>query len=302
MAAQKVIAVAATAGIPSEALTAGLSFDARSLARRRRVTWDEYCLLIERFEIEVGGTEAMRDRLEGSYHEVLEPAHRSIFGAFVGPVPLYRFMLQILEPILFPMCEFAYELQRDKTIRAALALRPEARPCRTFFEGTVGALRGATAHLGLPPADVDVHEISDRHMVVVITPPAARTLVGKARRASGATFRNAALRVMGLLSEESVHRAGAERVGEPRGSGAPSAPLADADARVAILRRSFGLTVRQAEVLVGVANGQSNKEIARDLDCAENTIEFHVTQLLKKFTVQGRGQLIAKVWSMALSA
>ena len=46
-----------------------------------------------------------------------------------------------------------------------------------------------------------------------------------------------------------------------------------------------------------MARGSSNKEIARELEAAERTIEFHVTQLLRKVGADSRAQLIAKLWT-----
>jgi DNA-binding NarL/FixJ family response regulator len=43
--------------------------------------------------------------------------------------------------------------------------------------------------------------------------------------------------------------------------------------------------------------GKSNKEIARSLACAENTVELHVTQLLRRASASSRAELIARYWS-----
>lgn len=64
----------------------------------------------------------------------------------------------------------------------------------------------------------------------------------------------------------------------------PSHPLADK------------LTEREMQVLEGLTKGQSNKEIARDLDLAEPTIKLHVKTLYRKIDVHNRTQaaLVAK--------
>jgi DNA-binding NarL/FixJ family response regulator len=51
---------------------------------------------------------------------------------------------------------------------------------------------------------------------------------------------------------------------------------------------------RQQEVLRGVLQNLSNKEIASKLNIAERTVKFHVSGLLKKFDVSGRGGLAQK--------
>ena len=48
------------------------------------------------------------------------------------------------------------------------------------------------------------------------------------------------------------------------------------------------LSERQLEVLKGVCDGKSNKEIARDLNLSPNTIRLHVSAILKLFGVGSR--------------
>jgi DNA-binding CsgD family transcriptional regulator len=75
------------------------------------------------------------------------------------------------------------------------------------------------------------------------------------------------------------------------------------DERPALERRvqdavaRWTLTPRQRDVLRCLAQGFSNKETAAALDCAENTVELHVTQLLKKAETVSRAQIIARFWS-----
>jgi len=62
---------------------------------------------------------------------------------------------------------------------------------------------------------------------------------------------------------------------------------------------AWRLTPRQTEVLAHVVAGLANKEIASELSCADNTIELHVTRLLRKAGVTTRTQLIARFWAEA---
>ena len=55
-----------------------------------------------------------------------------------------------------------------------------------------------------------------------------------------------------------------------------------------------GLTRREQEILGLIAEGMSNKQIARELDIAEGTIKVHVKNLLKKLNLRTR--LEAAVW------
>lgn len=51
-----------------------------------------------------------------------------------------------------------------------------------------------------------------------------------------------------------------------------------------------GITPRQREVLRLVAEGKSNKEIARSLDLSEHTVKIHVAAILRSLGVQNRTQ------------
>ena len=50
------------------------------------------------------------------------------------------------------------------------------------------------------------------------------------------------------------------------------------------------LSPREREILVFLARGASNKEIARDLDLAESTIKIHVQHILRKLDLVSRVQ------------
>src|SRR5256884_4094564 len=52
------------------------------------------------------------------------------------------------------------------------------------------------------------------------------------------------------------------------------------------------LTERESQVLRLLAQGQSNKEIARDLQIAEDTVKTHVKHILAKLGVQSRTQAV----------
>jgi DNA-binding CsgD family transcriptional regulator len=60
------------------------------------------------------------------------------------------------------------------------------------------------------------------------------------------------------------------------------------------------LSRRQEEVLGGVANGFSNKEIASNLNMSVRTVKFHVSALFVKFEVNCRGALIQKVANLVM--
>lgn len=56
-----------------------------------------------------------------------------------------------------------------------------------------------------------------------------------------------------------------------------------------------GLTARESEVLALIVRGVSNKAIANKLDCAERTIEVHVSRLLTKLDVTSRSAIASTV-------
>jgi two-component system nitrate/nitrite response regulator NarL len=50
------------------------------------------------------------------------------------------------------------------------------------------------------------------------------------------------------------------------------------------------LTVREREVIIMLARGASNKEIARSLDLVESTVKIHVQGILRKLNLSSRVQ------------
>ncbi|MGH2347919.1 MAG: response regulator [bacterium] len=64
-------------------------------------------------------------------------------------------------------------------------------------------------------------------------------------------------------------------------------------AEVSAPRRSTALSRREREVLKMVADGRSNKQIARALKITERTVKFHVTTILNKLGAENRAQAVA---------
>jgi DNA-binding NarL/FixJ family response regulator len=81
----------------------------------------------------------------------------------------------------------------------------------------------------------------------------------------------------------------------PSGSPRDGARL-DLEARTRQAAQAWGLSGRQQQVLLMLAQGLSNKELAQHLDCAEVTIEYHVGALLRRAHTDTRGRLVAKFW------
>ncbi len=68
-------------------------------------------------------------------------------------------------------------------------------------------------------------------------------------------------------------------------------------ARVPRAAKAWKLTDRQVRVLGHVVLGLSNKEIAGLLQCAERTVEIHVTELLRRSGAASRAMITARFWS-----
>lgn len=71
-------------------------------------------------------------------------------------------------------------------------------------------------------------------------------------------------------------------------SGGTFAPLALLQSETTGASATANLTRREADVLRGICEGKSNKEIARDLDLQEVTVKLHVKTLSRKLGAKNR--------------
>jgi DNA-binding NarL/FixJ family response regulator len=60
------------------------------------------------------------------------------------------------------------------------------------------------------------------------------------------------------------------------------------------------LTSRQKQVLSLIAQGRSNKEIARVLGLTERTIKFHVAGIFARLGASSRTQALAKAFALGI--
>lgn len=65
-------------------------------------------------------------------------------------------------------------------------------------------------------------------------------------------------------------------------------------------RKSLGVSEREMAVLVELAAGYSNKEIARRLDVSPNTVKTHVARLFEKLGARRRTDAIARAREIGL--
>jgi DNA-binding NarL/FixJ family response regulator len=53
------------------------------------------------------------------------------------------------------------------------------------------------------------------------------------------------------------------------------------------------LTNKEVEVLKQVAHGATNKEIASSLNISDNTVKYHLRNIMEKLNVKNRAQIAA---------
>jgi DNA-binding NarL/FixJ family response regulator len=61
-----------------------------------------------------------------------------------------------------------------------------------------------------------------------------------------------------------------------------------------------GISTREREVLIGVARGRNNNELARDLFIGEATVKTHVSSLLTKLGCRDRVQLVVRAYEAGI--
>ena len=281
------IDAAKRSGLPMDGFYDNLPFDDETLRRIRRIDWVDYCIVCEEIQERAGGPEGLHRMLAESYHHVV-PEIRAVAGSLVSAKALYRVLMEVIDPILLQPLTMSYEELGEDHIRVGFRCRPGARPCEAFFRGSVGAVEGFTGHLDLPPPKFLSTHVTPTEGIFELLLPPSNTLAARFKRASRARIeRFFAPWVLGYTSDGSP--IGASFGGTSAGD--------DIEARIVAAAQKWELTARQAEVLGLLARGRSNKEIASDLSCAENTVELHVTHLFKKSGATSRAQLIARFWS-----
>jgi DNA-binding CsgD family transcriptional regulator len=267
-------------GLSPARILEGLGHDATTLRASKYVPWDTYAVIVERIEEMAGGAQAGQDLAQEAYHRAV-PEVRALAGVLLSPRTLLKVIVEVIDPIAMPAVEFVYEDAGVDRARVIQRLPPGARPCAAFFRLSIGALRGFPGHLDLPPAIVDA-EVGPSEGTYHVEMPPSRSLVSRGRRVTRAALEIALARfAIGLQDDKRAIR-----------------PTGEATALEAV-GHAWELTPRQRDVLKLLARGLSNKEIAVALDCAESTVELHVTHLLRKSEVSSRAQLIARFWASA---
>jgi DNA-binding NarL/FixJ family response regulator len=71
-----------------------------------------------------------------------------------------------------------------------------------------------------------------------------------------------------------------------------SAPIGRDERRQTNAARDVGLTDRELEILRSLGDGHSNREIAKQLWLAEQTVKFHLTNIYRKLNVSSRTEAV----------
>ena len=94
---------------------------------------------------------------------------------------------------------------------------------------------------------------------------------------------------------------GDESGGEGTTEGAGSSRAGTSASEAAAGRFPGGLTPREVEVLIVIAAGLSNAEIARKLVISDTTVKTHINHLLAKTGMRDRAQLVAHAFRIGLA-
>lgn len=127
--------------------------------------------------------------------------------------------------------------------------------------------------------------------VAILSGTAPPDVARRALRAGAAGFLPKTLAPQALVA--AVHAMLAGEIYAPR-----DFLRSDADTEA---QERLGLTPREREVLAGISDGKSNKEIARDLDIMEVTVKLHLKSLNRKLGARNRTQAAMIARDMGLA-
>lgn len=181
---------------------------------------------------------------------------------------------------------YAAELRRDYPVWQAHAALTEAELRRA--EGTARPADWAAATAGL-------EELDRPYLLAQARAHAAEAHLAEGdRKGAGALLLRAyeAARVLGAAPLEREVGLLAQRARLPLTAAAARTPARD----------DRGLTARERDVLALVAAGRSNRQIAEELFISPKTASVHVSHILAKLEVSGRGEAAALAHRLGLLA
>ena len=179
-------------GIRPEEILAPLGLDAAKLADPRNGTdWETFAAILEALSKRVGGRpEALRDI--GS-RLVKAPSYvffQQIARTLVSPRGLYEIGQRWVAPADFPHLRLEQTYLAGNRIRFRASIPEPHSPSAPFFYVFEGNLQELPSLLGLPRATIVSSEVTPRELDTVVQLPASSSLLGRARRRLGATWRS----------------------------------------------------------------------------------------------------------------
>ncbi|MFC8600304.1 MULTISPECIES: response regulator [unclassified Isoptericola] len=174
----------------------------------------------------------------------------------------------------------------DEAVRLALELLPDVVLMDVRMPGTDGL--EATRRIVADPGAADVH-------VVVVTTFELDEYVAEAIRGGASGFLVKDTEPADLVRAVRVAAAG-DALLSPTVTRRLLARVAEATRDVPPPPGLGDLTAREREVLVEVAGGLSNDEIARSLYLSESTVKTHVSRVMAKLGARDRAQLVVAAY------
>ncbi|WP_174528271.1 response regulator transcription factor, partial [Micromonospora maritima] len=89
---------------------------------------------------------------------------------------------------------------------------------------------------------------------------------------------------------------------DPAADGAEAAQSGTSQRPTRTPRSAIGLTERELQVLLGMAEGKSNAEIGRELFVSEDTVKTHARRLFRKLGARDRAHAVAAGFRAGLVA
>ncbi len=278
---QRIVRLGERRGVRSAVLLKDLPLPPEGVEARGFVAWDTYCAATERLTLATGGLPPL-SALARKMAEVT-PEYDAMLGVFGSTRQLFGFWARLCARI-WPLARVDLRDIPDGRVRMTIALPPHVRDCPGFIVGTIGSLPTVSQRIGLDPADIEAR--TEPHLgEYTLRLPKLRP-VGPAR---------AHARRVGGLDAFLAY------VDDELGiDGRLLLPRQDAEGReqeaLDHASATWDLTRRQADVLLWLVRGLSNKEIAAELRCGERTVEVHVTALLRKARARSRTHVVTRFW------
>jgi len=192
----------------------------------------------------------------------------------------------------------SHPLMRDALRSLVLSVHPKAHTIEVGdLQAIDGGCRfGATIDLvildpALPGANglsvlVTVQQRLPHTPIVVFSSRADDQIVASSKALGAAAFMHKSASVTEMVQTLRAVLEGEQRFPAFTGAVPPSHDLA------ALRKRLDGLTSTQMKVLMNIADGRLNKQVAADLRVTEAAIKGHLTAIFRKLGVQNRAQAL----------